>query len=83
MNNSIAFETLFHKFENLPDNAKKEVYDFIEFMTEKTKRKKKKPDKKKIDRKKILLGMSYWDDEDIKNLQEARRHMNQWQPRTF
>jgi flavodoxin len=76
--NVVSFEALAQKFEILSDQAKEEVYDFIEFLIEK-----KKQTKKKINKKKILLGMSCWDDEDIKILDDVRDHMNQWKPETF
>lgn len=75
---SVSFETIAQKFEILPEQAKKEVCDFIEFLSQK-----RKPRKKKIDKKKILLGMSCWDDEDIKTLYDVRKHMNEWKPETF
>jgi flavodoxin len=57
---SVTFDQLAQKFELLPDQAKKEAYDFIEFLLQKKTARKKK----KVDKKKILLGMSCWDDED-------------------
>ena len=76
---SVTFDQLAQKFELLPDQAKKEAYDFIEFLLQKKKARKKK----KVDKKKILLGMSCWSDEDIKALDEVREHMNKWEPETF
>lgn len=75
---SVTFEQLAQKFELLPEQAKKEAYDFIEFLAQK-----KKARKRKIDKKKILLGMSCWSDEDIKALDDVREHMNKWEPETF
>lgn len=53
--NTVTFEALAQKFENLPERDKKTVFDFIDFLS-----RKRKPRKEKIDKKKILLGMSYW-----------------------
>lgn len=57
---SVTFDQLARKFELLPEQAKKEAYDFIEFLVQK-----KKSRKKTVDKKKILLGMSCWSDEDL------------------
>lgn len=75
---SITYEELARKFELLPDQAKKEAFDFVEFLFQKT-----RPNRKKVDKKKILLGMSCWTDQDIQELDRVREHMNQWQPETF
>ncbi len=64
---SVSFEALVNKFEILPEQAKKEAYDFVEFLIEK-----RAPKKKKIDKKK-LLEVSCWSDEDIKAIEEAGR----------
>jgi hypothetical protein len=69
---------LVQKFKILPDQAKREALDFIEFLVQKS-----KPRKKKTDKKKILLKMSYWNEEDAGRLEEVRQHMNQWIPETF
>lgn len=55
---SVTFEALVNKFEILPEQAKKEAYDFIEFLIEK-----RIPKKKKIDKRK-LLEVSCWSDEN-------------------
>jgi hypothetical protein len=68
---SVSVEMMIQKFEILPDQAKKEALDFIEYLVQKS-----KPGKKKIDKKKILLGMSYWNEEDARRLDEVRQHMN-------
>jgi len=57
---SVSTETIIQKFEILPEPAKREVSDFIDFLIQK-----KKAVKKKIDKKK-LLEISCWNDEDIK-----------------
>ena len=75
---SISVEMLVQQFEILSIKAKKEALDFIEFLVQKS-----KPRKKKIDKKKILLKMSYWNEEDARRLDEVRQHMNQWIPGTF
>jgi hypothetical protein len=75
---SITFDQLAQKFERLPEQSKKEAFDFIEFLLQKKKRK-----RKNINKKKILLGMSCWSDEDIKRLDDVREHMNKWEPETF
>ncbi len=74
---SVSFETLVNKFEILPEQAKKEAYDFIEFLIEK-----RVPKKKKIDKRK-LLEVSCWSDEDIEAIEEAGRALNQWNLETF
>jgi len=76
--NSVSVDALVQKFEILPAQAQKEVYDFVEFLVEK-----QEPRKEKIDKKKILLGMSYWDREDIKIIDDVKNHMNKWKPEAF
>ena len=76
--NSVTAEMMIQKFEILPERAKKEALEFLEFLVQKS-----KPRKKKIDKKKILLGMSYWNEDDARRLDEIRQHMNQWIPETF
>jgi hypothetical protein len=65
------------KFEVLPENAKKEVDDFIDFLLQK-----RPPRKKKLDKKK-LLEISQWTEEDIKAIEEAGKEINKWQLETF
>jgi len=69
--NFASFEALVNKFEILPEQAKKEAYDFVEFLIEK-----RAPKKKKIDKRK-LLEVSCWSDEDIQVIEEAGRELNQ------
>jgi hypothetical protein len=76
--NAVTFEALAQKFENLPERDKKTVFDFIEFLSQKRKSRVKKTDKKKI-----LLGMSYWSDQDIKIIEDIRESMNKWQPEAY
>jgi hypothetical protein len=71
---SVSTETIIQKFEILPEHAKREVSDFIDFLI-----KKKKPVKKKIDKTK-LLEISYWNDEEIKAIEEAGKVINKWKP---
>lgn len=75
---SVSVDALIQKFEILPAQAKKEVYDFVEFLAEK-----RKPKKEKRNKKKILLGMSRWEEEDINRLDDVRKHMNKWKPEAF
>jgi len=74
---SVSTETIIQKFEILPEHAKREVSDFIDFLIQK-----KKPVKKKIDKTK-LLEISYWNDEDIKAIEEAGKVINKWKPTAF
>ena len=74
---SVSSETIMQKFEILPESAKKEVSDFIDFLIQKS-----KPRKKKIDKKK-LLEISCWNDEDIKAIEDAGKEINKWQLETF
>ena len=75
--NSVTSDTILQKFKILPENAKKEVSDFIDFLIQK-----KKPVKKKLDKKK-LLEISCWDEESIKAIENAGKEINKWQPETF
>ncbi len=74
---SVSFEALVNRFEILPEQAKKEAYDFIEFLIEKKAQKKKKIDKRK------LLEVSCWSEDDIKAVEEAGKALNQWEIETF
>jgi len=76
--NAVTFEALAQKFESLPEKDRRVVSDFIEFLSQK-----RKQQEKKIDKKKILLGMSYWRDEDIKIIEDVRKSINKWQPEAF
>ena len=78
--NSASFGVLAQKFETLTDQAKEEVVDFIDFLIEKKRLKRKT---KKIDKKNVLLGMSYWSEEDIKIFDDIRKDMNKWKPEAF
>jgi len=75
--NSVSSEAIIRKFEILPENAKREVADFIDFLAQR-----KKPKKKKIDKRK-LLEVSCWDDDAIKAIEEAGKEINKWKPETF
>ncbi len=75
---SISFDVLANKFEILPEQAKKEVMDFIDRLSQKTVSK-----EKKIDRKKVLLDISCWNDDDIKLFDDVRQDINKWQPKAF
>jgi hypothetical protein len=44
---SVSVEMMIQKFEILPDHAKKEALEFLEFLVQKSKPGKKKMDKKK------------------------------------
>jgi hypothetical protein len=74
---SVTSESIIQKFEVLPEYAKREVSDFIDFLIQK-----KKPTKKKIDKKK-LLEISCWDDEDIKAIEDAGKEINKWKLEAF
>lgn len=75
--NSVTSDTILQKFNILPENAKKEVADFIDFLIQK-----KKPVKKKLNKKK-LLEVSCWSNEDIEAIEDAGKEINKWQPETF
>ena len=62
---SISAEAILQRYEILPERSKREVSNFIDFMMQK-----RRPRKKKIDKKK-LLAISYWDDEDIEAIEDA------------
>lgn len=74
---SLTLDALTQKYEALADQDKKTVFDFIDFLSQK-----RKPKKKKIDRKK-LLEVSCWNDDDIKAIEDAGKFINKWQPETF
>jgi len=65
-------EILISKFQNLPQNAKKELMDFLDFLT--SRYKKAEPQKKK--------GFSFEWEGGLKNLEESsvelQHKANQW-----
>ncbi|MCP5048694.1 MAG: DUF2281 domain-containing protein [bacterium] len=63
--NPISSEAIIRKFEVLPENAKKEVADFIDFLAQK-----KKTDKRR------LPEVSSWADDAIKAIEEAGEEIN-------
>lgn len=75
--NTLTSDSIIRKFEILPEAAKREVSDFIDFLIQK-----RKPVKKKINKKK-LLEVSCWSDEDIQAIEDAGKEINKWQPETF
>lgn len=78
---SITFDALSEKFEFLPEQAREEALDFIEFLLKK--RMNKSVKKEAENRRKLLLGMSVWDDQDMERLDEVRENLNKWQPEIF
>lgn len=74
---SVTLDAVIQKFEILPDSAKREVADFIDFLLQKSFSRKKKPDKK------MLLDISQWTEEDIKAIEDAGKGINKWQLETF
>jgi hypothetical protein len=74
---SVTSETVIQKFEVLPESAKKEVADFIDFLLQKRPFRKKKLDKKR------LLEISQWAEEDIKVIKEAGNGINKWPLEAF
>jgi hypothetical protein len=74
---SATCESIIQKFESLPEAAKREVSDFIDFLILK-----RKPKRGKIDKKK-LLQISCWNDEDIKAIEAVGKEMNKWNLETF
>ena len=75
--NAISAEAILRELEILPEQAKKEVYDFIEFLSHKRKARKKKIDKKH------LLEVSCWNDEDINAVEDAGKEINKWKLETY
>ena len=73
----VTSETVIQKFEVLPQHAKREVVDFIDFLLQKRFTRKKKTDKKK------LLEISQRSEEDIKIIEDAGKEINKWQLETF
>ncbi|HLP62778.1 MAG TPA: DUF2281 domain-containing protein [Candidatus Deferrimicrobium sp.] len=74
---SVTLDAVIQKFEILPESAKKEVADFIDFLLQKRLSRKKKTDKK------MLLEISQWTEEDIKAIEDAGKEINKWQLETF
>ena len=75
--NSVTLDAVIQKFEILPESAKREVADFIDFLLQKRFSRKKKTDKK------MLLEISQWTEEDIKAIEDAGKEINKWQLETF
>ncbi|HLP57285.1 MAG TPA: DUF2281 domain-containing protein [Candidatus Deferrimicrobium sp.] len=74
---SLTLDAVIQKFEILPESAKREVADFIDFLLQKRYSRTKKIDKK------MLLEISQWTDEDITAVEDAGKEINKWQLETF
>ncbi len=65
----ITDQKLFLMLQDLSKTAKLEVYDFIDFLLKK--RRKKKPN----DLRKKLLDVSIWSENDIKLIEQAQNNV--------
>jgi len=68
-----ALNTINEKIKNLPSDARREVYDFIEFLTVK---KALKRGQKAIKDK--LLSVSVWTKKDLSIFDEIGKDINKW-----
>ncbi|RIV27690.1 DUF2281 domain-containing protein [Fibrisoma montanum] len=66
---------LIAKFQALDEQAQQEVVDFVDFLLEK-KGRRKPYDPEEYKRK--LQSISVWSDQDIKPIEEAQQHFNNW-----
>ena len=66
---------LFLKVQSLDKEAQQEVADFVDFLIEKRGRVKKQDP---VLYRQRLMAVSVWSDEDIKPIEEARQHFNNW-----
>lgn len=65
--------TINSKIKNLPSDIRREVYDFIEFLT--AKRASKKGQKAVKDK---LLAVSVWTKKDLTIFEEIGKDINKW-----
>ncbi len=66
---------LFLKVQSLDKEAQQEVADFVDFLIEK-KGRARKHDPEAY--RQQLMTISVWSDEDVKPIEEARQHFNNW-----
>ena len=70
---NISADTINTRIKNLPSEARREVYDFIEFlMTKRLPKKKLKASKER------LLSVSVWTKKDLSIFEEIGKDINKW-----
>ncbi|NOY64060.1 MAG: DUF2281 domain-containing protein [Nitrospirae bacterium] len=74
---NLIIEDITLKIQSLSNNDKKEVLDFIEFLLN------KKKSKKKTNLRKKLLQVSVWNKTDLKAIEKATDNLNQWKIKEF
>jgi hypothetical protein len=70
---NVSIESIKSRLQELPSEMRKEVSDFIDFLTIKQKKKKKQKSNKEK-----LLEVSVWDKRDIQIFETLRKDMNKW-----
>ncbi len=70
-------DKIFKAIKELPKDKKKEVFDFIEFLLSKTRKRKKT---KNAD---AILAVSVWNDEDISKIKTAGDEVSKWKIQEF
>ncbi len=68
-----AENTINAKIKSMPSDVRREVYDFIEFLTAKRASKKQKKDVKDK-----LLSVSVWSKKDLLIFEEIGEDINKW-----
>ena len=69
---TVSIDSITFKLQVLSDEARNEVYDFIDFLISRGKVKKKKIDKSK------LLDLSTWTEEDIQAIENIGKELSRW-----
>ena len=69
---TVSIDSITFKLQVLSDEARNEVYDFIDFLISRGKVKKKKIDKSK------LLDFSTWTEEDIQAIENIGKELSRW-----
>jgi hypothetical protein len=65
------------KFQQLDDEARQEVLDFVDFLLDKKGRKRSADNAFYQEQ---IQQVSVWSEEDVKPIEEARTQFNQWKP---
>ena len=69
---TVSIDSITFKLQVLSDEARNEVYDFIDFLFSRGKVNKKKIDKSK------LLDFSTWTEEDIQAIENIGKELSRW-----
>ena len=76
--NKVSIETITEELKDLPNDAIKQVYDFVGFL-----KSRQKPGLRNKLNKKILLDVSVWNKDEIDVIEGTRKDINKWNIETY